>query len=254
MDAYLSATILYIAVSSSANNLTEYNGFFIEGPTVNGKTSYTKTTANTDLTITWDGSSWLIEGTDAGNPVTIASSTDDVLFPWLVTNWSVSNPEIEGSVYVFQTPLKNSNLSAINTAATDATQEELPLVNLDGLYIFDGYDAGGWPRYYNSDYNVIVYRDAGSLSWAFSGTNSSLYYPYTDISVGGNIDAAFPWLQLDFPKYFDINGYYTGTVVEVPVLEPASPTFGLGGDVVALLVDRFGTVANFLRLRNQGQV
>jgi hypothetical protein len=33
-----------------------------------------------------------------------------------------------------------------------------------------------------------------------------------------------------------------------------APTFGLPADVVALITSRFGTVANFLRLRNQGQV
>jgi hypothetical protein len=31
-------------------------------------------------------------------------------------------------------------------------------------------------------------------------------------------------------------------------------TFGLPADVVALITSRFGTVANFLRLRNQGQI
>jgi hypothetical protein len=35
---------------------------------------------------------------------------------------------------------------------------------------------------------------------------------------------------------------------------PSQPTFGLAADVVALITSRFGTVANFLRLRNQGQV
>jgi hypothetical protein len=34
----------------------------------------------------------------------------------------------------------------------------------------------------------------------------------------------------------------------------SAPTFGLPADVVALITSRFGTVANFLRLRNQGQV
>ncbi len=33
-----------------------------------------------------------------------------------------------------------------------------------------------------------------------------------------------------------------------------APTFGLPADVVALITSRFGSVANFLRLRNQGQV
>ena len=34
----------------------------------------------------------------------------------------------------------------------------------------------------------------------------------------------------------------------------SNPTFGLPADVVALIESRFGTVANFLRLRNLGQV
>jgi hypothetical protein len=34
----------------------------------------------------------------------------------------------------------------------------------------------------------------------------------------------------------------------------APPTFGLPADVVALITSRFGSVANFLRLRNQGQI
>jgi hypothetical protein len=33
-----------------------------------------------------------------------------------------------------------------------------------------------------------------------------------------------------------------------------SNTFGLPADVVALIESRFGTVANYLRLRNQGQI
>ena len=36
--------------------------------------------------------------------------------------------------------------------------------------------------------------------------------------------------------------------------EPSEPTFGLSADVVALIVSRHGSVRNFLRLRNQGQI
>ncbi len=36
--------------------------------------------------------------------------------------------------------------------------------------------------------------------------------------------------------------------------EGGSNTFGLPAEVVALIESRFGTVANYLRLRNQGQV
>jgi len=40
-----------------------------------------------------------------------------------------------------------------------------------------------------------------------------------------------------------------------PTPEPsAESTFGLPADVVALLTKNFGSVANFLRLRNQGQI
>jgi hypothetical protein len=35
---------------------------------------------------------------------------------------------------------------------------------------------------------------------------------------------------------------------------PDQPTFGLPADVVALIESKFGTVANYLRLRNQGQI
>jgi uncharacterized protein YcnI len=39
-----------------------------------------------------------------------------------------------------------------------------------------------------------------------------------------------------------------------PEPEPGSETFGLPAESVALIEANFGTVANFLRLRNQGQV
>lgn len=42
------------------------------------------------------------------------------------------------------------------------------------------------------------------------------------------------------------------TIAEAQV--STEPTFGLPADVIALITSRFGTVANFLRLRNQGQV
>ncbi len=35
---------------------------------------------------------------------------------------------------------------------------------------------------------------------------------------------------------------------------PDQPTFGLPADVVALITSRFGSVANFLRLKNLGYV
>lgn len=43
-------------------------------------------------------------------------------------------------------------------------------------------------------------------------------------------------------------------IVTAHTLEPSEPTFGLPAESVALITSRFGSVANFLRLRNQGQV
>ena len=39
-----------------------------------------------------------------------------------------------------------------------------------------------------------------------------------------------------------------------PAIGSGQNTFGLPADVVALITSRFGTVANYLRLRNQGQI
>ncbi len=46
----------------------------------------------------------------------------------------------------------------------------------------------------------------------------------------------------------------TGTVSITEYVPSSQNTFGLPADVVALITSRFGSVANFLRLRNQGQV
>jgi hypothetical protein len=41
---------------------------------------------------------------------------------------------------------------------------------------------------------------------------------------------------------------------EEPTEPSTEPTFGLPAESVALITKNFGSVANFLRLRNQGQV
>lgn len=49
---------------------------------------------------------------------------------------------------------------------------------------------------------------------------------------------------------------YNGQNLTYGGAEPGgtNPTFGLPPDVVALIESRFGTVANYLRLRNLGQI
>jgi hypothetical protein len=53
------------------------------------------------------------------------------------------------------------------------------------------------------------------------------------------------------PVYRDPVQYAPGPQIECPQTQN---TFGLPADTVALVTSRFGSVANFLRLRNQGQV
>jgi hypothetical protein len=54
---------------------------------------------------------------------------------------------------------------------------------------------------------------------------------------------------------FNLQSDITGTLsITEYVPAPSQNTFGLPADVVALITSRFGSVANFLRLRNQGQV
>jgi hypothetical protein len=53
------------------------------------------------------------------------------------------------------------------------------------------------------------------------------------------------------PQYYDPVIYTNGPQIECPQTQN---TFGLPAATVALITSRFGSVANFLRLRNQGQV
>jgi hypothetical protein len=60
--------------------------------------------------------------------------------------------------------------------------------------------------------------------------------------------------------YSTVNGPWGGsTYAPAPTItavipQPSQDTFGLPADAVALYTSRFGSVANFLRLRNQGQI
>jgi hypothetical protein len=69
-----------------------------------------------------------------------------------------------------------------------------------------------------------------------------------------NEDTEFPWLATSWTNE-DADGELPIPTVTLFVPEPETEnTFGLPTETVALITSRFGTVANFLRLRNQGQV
>jgi hypothetical protein len=59
------------------------------------------------------------------------------------------------------------------------------------------------------------------------------------------------WPENERPNYYDPVQYAPGPQIECPQTQN---TFGLPADTVALITSRFGSVANFLRLRNQGQI
>jgi hypothetical protein len=117
---------------------------------------------------------------------------------------------------------------------------EFPNDNPNGLYVYSGV-YGGKSRYtFNVFYSIYWQTDIDIPWWRIDGP---------DITAGyGLNDVAEPWLVTNWiPEAYDITNL---SVTEVP----SQNTFGLPADVVALITSRFGTVANFLRLRNQGQV
>ena len=108
----------------------------------------------------------------------------------------------------------------------------------NGLYVYDGIQNGR-PRYIKGTFEI--YWDGYGSGWLLIDTDNGA-------DTASNSDVAYPWLAID---WFDEGIDPTGLVItEVP----DQPTFGLPAETVALITSRFGTVANFLRLRNQGQI
>ncbi|NDB84733.1 MAG: hypothetical protein EB127_18810 [Alphaproteobacteria bacterium] len=116
------------------------------------------------------------------------------------------------------------------------------LAEVNGIYTYRGVYSG------KPYYNLVGYEDSINAfsifwftpSWILIGTEEVMYEAFDQ-----SID--YPWLG----TWSNSNGIEPPPIVtEIP----SQPTFGLPADVVALITSRFGTVANFLRLRNQGQV
>lgn len=124
----------------------------------------------------------------------------------------------------------------------------------NGIYLYDGL-LNGYPSYVlSTDSNVSLYvilnGPEGSAWYMYEG--ETMLLAFWSYSEGvGNYPSAYPWLPIND----SIGGVLDSTGLLITEYIPSTqPTFGLPADVVALITSRFGTVANFLRLRNQGQV
>ena len=115
--------------------------------------------------------------------------------------------------------------------------------DVNGLYVYDGTHNGKGKWSLSATKYIQADDFGGGLFW---------YIVAEDVEGQMYVlesDTEYPWQG----AYLTYNGSEPlPTVTEVPVL--SQPTFGLPADVVALITSRFGTVANFLRLRNQGQI
>jgi len=75
-----------------------------------------------------------------------------------------------------------------------------------------------------------------------TGVGSGYYSTLTPLNCPNEVEI---WIPFDAPSSVTVTGV---------AIAPSSPTFGLPAETVALITKNFGTVENFLRLRNQGQV
>ncbi len=136
-----------------------------------------------------------------------------------------------------------------------------PVVYAD---LISGYNALKlWQRISGSE-GFLIYQleSLAPNSWAIEvytnlpeGT-TNIYNPdgnYSDPQISFVDDAAMgnPAGQDVCPEFVT---WTNGVTVTSYSGAPSQNTFGLPADVVALITSRFGSVANFLRLRNQGQV
>jgi hypothetical protein len=110
----------------------------------------------------------------------------------------------------------------------------------------------GRPRYFldGGGPDDQIYWIASQQKWVILNEGSVLYDTEEE-------DVEFPWLAVTWTNAEGDSPAPTVTLYVEPEPEPepeTENTFGLPAETVALITSRFGTVANFLRLRNQGQV
>ena len=121
----------------------------------------------------------------------------------------------------------------------------LSVTTANGLYIRNG-EVAGKAAYFLNGTNI-------GNSQSFVAWNGSIWvieeYEYGGLFASED-NVEYPWLVTNWTNIGPESD--PPTVTEVPV--SSQNTFGLPADVVALITSRFGTVANYLRLRNQGQI
>ena len=131
---------------------------------------------------------------------------------------------------------------------------------VNGTYT-QGTDIGGQPAYYldnNNDIALYINTAGPNGGWIIRlRTGAQTYYYTTNLSAMASVPLSPIGITL-ITGTNPFTGSSLAGIAPVPTVTeyvPSSePTFGLPADVVALITSRFGTVANFLRLRNQGQV
>jgi hypothetical protein len=114
-------------------------------------------------------------------------------------------------------------------------------VDINGTYIWGGgdYQLNGIGSTYLTD-------EGGLVPWYFSLNGSGLQAS-TIVTHPWEVTE---WVYSPGDYTLPLSAYENLTVTEIP----DQNTFGLAADVVALITSRHGSVANFLRLRNQGQI
>ena len=99
---------IYNAVSGDIANSTvvvsglsdsQYNGSYVYDGDVDGRPSYR---LNASVSIFWGASEWKLSDENVG--ASVISSSDDVAYPWLVTNWDSNEIDPTGLVLTPQTP------------------------------------------------------------------------------------------------------------------------------------------------------
>lgn len=127
---------------------------------------------------------------------------------------------------------------------------------LTGTYVFTGL-FNYRPLYQFSDF--FIRFNAESLLWEMYNDITSSVLWVSQYFNNVNESPLYPWdpnIQWSNNNAGE-QGSFTLTEIryssgDVPT--PSYNTFGLPAESVALIVSRFGSVANFLRLRNQGQI
>jgi hypothetical protein len=120
--------------------------------------------------------------------------------------------------------------------------EQILISNADGFTNANGiYTKQSANSYQNINGVNLLYITEGSFGSGWYIVSGTVRY------FASQSPADCP-ISLTFNGVIETDGTLTIAAVS------SEPTFGLPADVVALITSRFGSVTNFLRLRNLGQI